>query len=648
MRRLWLLLLAAEAMAQTLDDFSSAMYPPVSPVYPCTKLLNRGGVIGCESPSPHVIGALKLINSTEELRNFSRAAGSSAVVLVLPFKVFADVGAFTLIDTVDERRPAGLGVLVLAPDAADLPTSFSPGAQNPQQAMGLHPDAFHAWNPHGTGLSQRFFRYPVFMVGRSATAAVLEKCEHNTATNQDYPRWAAKMILTMQAQNNSLQCLRDNTCQPITAQSVHATISPSAQPQTGERPPKIVLAAGVIDSTSFFHGDWGSRADQLSPGGGAEIAGATAIVVAARAVRAFQQSASGRKLKSSVVFALFSAESWGRVGSRRFMASPPAGLNVSNIQYAIGVGGISAATAGNNALYLHTDTKLQPTATSKMNSAKWLEMAGLKQPGSGGDRPGPGWMPPNPVETIVASANRSGLATISAVIAGHDSTFSNPYYHSQLDGRRNAPVDTVCHLASALAKSILVLGGVPQSEATKVADTTCQTFAREILDCTLSNFSCQLASMSLASRGEHTIDGYPPHYVLIRSQPRSRSPLESFFHDLLANETAKNRMGPCTKQGDCSDISTCVLGRCVESSAGFHDAYSPALAYDSGRWTVDIDLAERENDPLWCESNWHSDLGVTMFIQDDPAAERRMLYAGFAVLALSVALVASDAIPCVP
>jgi hypothetical protein len=63
---------------------------------------------------------------------------------------------------------------------------------------------------------------------------------------------------------------------------------------------------------------------------------------------------------------------------------------------------------------------------------------------------------------------------------------------------------------------------------------------------------------------------------------------------------------------------------------------------------VDIDLAERENDPLWCESNWHSDLGVTMFIQDDPAAERRMLYAGFAVLALSVALVASDAIPCVP
>merc|ERR1712146_640838 len=42
------------------------------------------------------------------------------------------------------------------------------------------------------------------------------------------------------------------------------------------------------------------------------------------------------------------------------------------------------------------------------------------------------------------------------------------------------------------------------------------------------------------------------------------------------------------------------------------------LAREAGRSTISLEADE----PLWTESNWHGDLGVTLFLQDDPKLER--------------------------
>ena len=631
---------------QTLDDFGAHMYPLVLPAYPCTKLLNTTGAIGCEASGPSISGTLRHVRSIRELDDFARAPASHTI-LVLPFRLFAHHDTLGAIDHAHERSGVGgIGVLVLAPDTNDLPLEFSPELANPQQQTGMYNATFTAWNSNGTGASHTFSRFPIFMVGKSASADLLEKCRQYENTTATYPRWAAKLTLTMQAQSNSIECLAASTCSPLTAQSVVAVISPTSLSTPSAADSGGILAAAVMDSTSFFHGDWNTRDDQLSPGGGAEIAGAVATVAAARAVFKVRH-----RLQIPIYFAIFSAETWGRVGSRRFMSHPPKGLNVSAIKYAIGVGGISNVTSPKE-LYLHVDQYGPQKVSSKaLTSLLTDPQAGVQ--GLSKASPHPGRIPPNPVETV---AKLTDFEATSAVIAGHNAAFDNRYFHSILDGSNNARSDVVCNLATTLARSLVVLSAGadstvdPEFLSTISAD---QKFVDQLLDCTLNDFGCPLANHILESRGERSVDGFAPHYVLVRRNPQQTSPLEAFFHDLLANETAGHRGGPCRNSQDCADAGPapdivngesrmCVMGTCLVTGARFHDAYSSALTFDaaSSQWIVDSAQAASDCDPVWAESNWHSDLGVTLFLQGDPSAERHVLYVGVAVLAVSLALVA--------
>ena len=90
------LAMPAAASAQSLADFTASIYPPVVPAYPCTKLLNRSGAIGCENPTQQVLAPLELIGSEAELsaRADAPAPRADAPMLVLPYEVFAHDDAF--------------------------------------------------------------------------------------------------------------------------------------------------------------------------------------------------------------------------------------------------------------------------------------------------------------------------------------------------------------------------------------------------------------------------------------------------------------------------------------------------------------------------------------------------------------------------
>eukprot|EP01046_Picozoa_sp_COSAG06_P002734 COSAG06_NODE_99_length_24156_cov_20.889549_23_plen_667_part_00 len=632
---------APPAAAQTLTEFTASMYPTVLPAYPCTKLLNRTGAIGCENSVPQVLAPMELLRSAAALaeRAEQPTAAGDEPMLVLPYDVFADDATF---DAVDRIAPAG--ILVLAPESGPLPPHFSPAEQDPQHPTGLYgasgPDARdeYPWNPNGTGISHRFFRYPIWLIGRTAAADVVARCEESEAQAEKFPRWAAKTILTMQAQTNSLECLDANSCMPLTGQSVLSVLGPRTTPE-------IILATAALDSTSFFHGDWTSRADQLSPGGGAEIAGAIAAVAAARALRGVAGA-----LTTPVAFAIFSAESWGRVGSRHLAACtwPPTNPpnpntcpvtlpDMTSIREVIGIGGISEETESNQ-FYAHID----PAAPGQAAAATVIQAQLVAaDPNLTASTTEPQRLPTSSAETFARLFNTTAL-----VIAGHDTAFTNRFYHSELDRRNNAQPDTVCSLATTLARSLHILGGAPGGTSTLEADCA---FVAELIECTLGDFGCALAKELL---GTADVDGTPPHYVFIRRDPSTVSPLEAFFYSLMARESAVSTSShECSSDQDCRDagigeatpteLRLCVAGTCLVSDTRYIDAHSNALDFDGnqGRWVVtEGDLEPDE--PLWTESDWHSDLGVTLFLQDDPALERRVLLAGVGWGVVCVAAVA--------
>lgn len=630
----------APAAAQSLEDFTAKLYPTVLPAYPCTKLLNRTHPIGCENAVPRVQAPMLLLSTAAALaaRADAPADGDEPPMLVLPYDVFADDDTF---DAVDRIAPAG--ILVLAPEAGPVPPHFSPADQDPQRATGLYGDLSpssreaYAWNPFGTGVSHRFFRFPIYFVGRTAVDGVVQRCEESEAQEARYPRWAAKVILTMQAQTNSLECLDAQSCMPLTGQSVLSVMGVRADPATDP----IVLATATLDSTSFFHGDWTQRADQLSPGGGAEIAGAIATVVAARALKTVVA-----ELTTPIALALFSAETWGRLGSRHLVncttPTTPAGVNdcpnslpnMAVIREAIGVGGISEETVAGQ-FYAHIDS-LAVGQDSAAATALRAALVGVDGAGIQNATTTPERLPTSPVETF---ARRWG--TTSLVIAGHADTFTNRFYHGELDRSNNANASTVCSLATALARSLHVRAGA----ATSALEADC-AFTQQLVDCLLGDFSCPLAKEILDAAD---VDGTPPHYVMIRRDPTTVSPLEGFLYGLMARETAVSTSEhACTRDQDCRDAAIgtptgterrlCVARTCLVSDSQYVDAHSNALNFNgnTGRWEVDESQLEPD-EPLWTESDWHSDLGVTLFLQDDPTLERTVLLVGvgWAVLCIS-------------
>ena len=279
-------------------------------------------------------------------------------------------------------------------------------------------------------------------------------------------------------------------CVPLSGQTVFATIkSPAATS------PQILLAAASMDSTAFFH--------DASPGAGAEIAGAVAMIAAARALRSVVD-----ELDVPILMAIFAAEAWGRTGSRRFLSDPPKGLDKSQIKYAVGVDGISNTTSN---IYVHVDEAMHPNDGLALQT-QLVAGAGGELTAATTDR-----IPPNPVESVNLDPLLRGVPV--AVLAGYDQQYGSQYYHSALDGPANAPKATACKLATALARSLHVLSSNSSATVSKLlADCA---YVESLMYCLLQDFGCQLARDILGP--DHDMTGPLSHYIFIRNDPASQN-----------------------------------------------------------------------------------------------------------------------------
>lgn len=185
--------------------------------------------------------------------------------------------------------------------AAYSPFSATPdGKGSPSEGIALHPE--YEWNPLGSGFYYQDSSKPVVYVSDpDAISQLLSKAHQNakgTASNEYIMEISSYMGPD---EMNSVTCLSKGACVPMGGQSVWSLAG-----KRDTRP--VILLATALDSVSNVY-DAGE--DELNAG--VRLSVLLGIVKALETV----QLQSGSK---QLMIAFFEGESWGRVGSRFFLA----------------------------------------------------------------------------------------------------------------------------------------------------------------------------------------------------------------------------------------------------------------------------------------------------------------------------------------
>lgn len=225
--------------------------------------------------------------------------------------------------TLEQLRATGKvgGVLVLEdadkPDLDAKDACFSHDVNTPQgdgtPSSRLSLDGSYPWNPRGNGLMKGDLSIPIALVGRSESEPMRNRAARNRQHGVNFrPAYFAHMWYYFGGAGvDSASCLRwldrDGStapkCLPLGGQSVWGTFG-----SRDSRP--VVMATAGMDAASLF---------QDATYGANEAAGSIITLLAAADALSRVHSALSAAPKQ-VALALFQAETYGFVGSRRFVA----------------------------------------------------------------------------------------------------------------------------------------------------------------------------------------------------------------------------------------------------------------------------------------------------------------------------------------
>ena len=402
------------------------------------------------------------------------------------------------------------------------------------------------------------------------------------------------------------------------------------------------MAVAPLDSSSLFH-DVAFGADST----------ASAVVAILAAADALSRTPEAATLPFQILFALFQAEQWGRLGSRRWLTevdaftcaanvtatdSPTgreycakplrsdvafAALALHDFAYVIAVDQVGRP--GLRELYLHEfDSRPEPSnstfytlnATLSVPSAPPLTLTFASHALTSAQPPTPllSWKERDPP-----------LSFDGAVLSGYDLQFESRFYHSEYDNASAVEASAVASVATLLARGLYALAlneSTPAAAAAKVPTSLVAnaTFVVEALSCITVNARCRLFADALGTSIEGLAslvpDGPLSLYTSVYNQPYTLpgggyvlqpKPFEAAVRNMLAFSTATERVGNCTTTGDCTATTSskayeCLFGTCVISNAFYHDAVSRALdaTDEPGVWDISIDKTDAE-DSLWTE-----------------------------------------------
>ncbi|KAL1365396.1 hypothetical protein HN51_013432 [Arachis hypogaea] len=623
---------------ESVPDLQNTMYKVIDGD-PCVRLLNLSGPIGCANP-----GRDKVLAPIIGFENVDGMSESSAILV--SFEDFPSL--FNRISDDLSFASKVAGVLVKSrTDVQNNLKGFSPDQKFPQAQFAPYHNFSYEWNPIGSGIMWKYYNFPVFLLTESATATIEEFVIRNENKKRAYTSNVAEFDLVMQTTksgtHDSKSCLKEATCLPLGGYSVWSSLPPINVSSSKQSKP-IILAVASMDSASFFR--------DKSLGADSPISGLIALLAA---VDALSHVHGLGDLSKQLVFAVFTGEAWGYLGSRRFLveleinSDAVHGLTHSSIETVVELGSVGKGyNEGVKNFFAHKEggsAATDMTMTALKRAQESLLSENIKVASASASNPG---IPPSSLMTF----SKENSAISGVVLEDFDSVFVNKFYHSHLDDLSNVNSSAVVAAASLVARTLYILA----SDSKDVEDSVLASInvnvslVKQLMGCLLAcdpGLSCELVNKYISPTST-----CPSHYVGVIVDEPSSTPYPGYINDVprfvwnfLADITSIPRehinssgcQQGCIRDEVCIKAETDGKGVCILSTTRYVPAYSTRLKYESGVWNV---LPSNSSDimgivdPIWTESNWNS-IGMRVYTVQNAAYDRIVLFGGIALTILS-------------
>ncbi|CAL9246620.1 unnamed protein product [Arabidopsis halleri] len=682
---------------ESVPDLQKLMYVAVDG-YPCVRLLNLSGEIGCSNPGlnkvvapiiklkdvkdlvqPHTI----LVTADEMEDFFTRHLVITEFVFTSTLVFKANQFSFLLLhesETTDcneytlflnsaihvvtwllvhlewIRVSSDLsfaskigGVLVQSgSNFQQKLKGFSPDKKFPQAQFSPYENVEYKWNSAASSIMWKNYNFPVYLLSESGISAVQEilskkKMKHGTYTS-DVAEFNMVMETTKAGTHNSEACLQEGTCLPLGGYSVWSSLPPISVSSSNNRKP-VVLTVASMDSASFFR--------DKSFGADSPISGLVALL---GAVDALSRVDGLSNLKKQLVFLVLTGETWGYLGSRRFLheldlhSDAVAGLSDTSIETVLEIGSVGKGLSGGINTFFAHKTRVSSVTNMTLDALKIAQdsLASKNIKILSADTANPG-IPPSSLMAFM----RKNPQTSAVVLEDFDTKFVNKFYHSHLDDLSNINSSSVVAAASVVARTLYILASDNKDTSNSALGSihVNASFIEELLTCLLAcepGLSCNLVKDYISPTNT-----CPGNYAgVILGEPSSKPYLgyvgdvSRFLWNFLADKTSVqkgNTTSVCSK-GVCSKIDeVCIKaesnkeGTCVVSTTRYVPAYSTRLKYNDGAWTI---LPQNSSDsmgmvdPVWTESNWDT-IRVHVYTVQHSAYDNAVLVAGIIVTTLA-------------
>ncbi|KAG9443953.1 hypothetical protein H6P81_015293 [Aristolochia fimbriata] len=624
---------------ESVPDLEKAMYLVVDG-YPCVRLLNLSGAIGCANPgrSKVVAPLVRVKTSEDELDRLS--------TVMVPLDVMKDFLTRVSSDLNFAQKVAGVLVESEVEGHNELAGGFSPDDKFPQAEFAPYKKNNYEWNPVGSGIMWNRYDFPVFLLSKNSSVVLQEIAEKNAKRNKAYPTDVAEFDFVMQTttagSHNSESCLKDQSCLPLGGYSVLSSLPPINVSSTKTSKP-ILLAVASQDSSAFFH--------DKSLGADSSISGMISLLAA---IDALSRIDGLQKLEKQLVFLFPTGESWGYLGSRRFLAELDAGtdavtgLNGTLISEILEIGSVGKDSTKATTLFAHLGKDVsgaKDMLTALQQASESLGPEGPKIEKASSSNPG---VPPSSLMAFL----RKNSSTSGIVLEDFDSVFTNKFYHSHLDNLLNVNSSSIVKAASVVARALYILANDDSKLNTKLLNSinVNVSLVHELLGCLLTcdpGLGCGLVkdfivpSTICSSHYVGVLQGSPSTY------PQYVGDTSRFIWNFLSERTSIGRKNVTSCSQGCQNPGeVCIRaeikgrGSCVISSTRYVPAYSTRLKYE-GSWVVIPSNASDEMglvDPIWAESYWNT-LGVRVYTLQSSSYDNLVLLWGVGITALAYLLI---------
>ncbi|KAM0927258.1 hypothetical protein ACQ4PT_003316 [Festuca glaucescens] len=623
------------ATLESVPDLVKAMYVNIES-FPCVRLLNLSGEIGCANP-----GHGQIIAPVVRFSSIDQLVQPSAVLL--PLDQMSDF--FLRVSNHPELYHNVAGVLVESNGVHSNLLELSPDRKFPQEDFAPYSNVSQDWNPAGSGIMWKRYDFPAFLLSEESTQTLRQIADKNEKSNNGYQANVAEFDLVMQTTkaetHDSESCLKAQSCLPLGGQSVWASLPPMSNASKHQKP--VIMVVASQDSASFFR--------DRSLGADSPISGLIALLTA---VDALSHVHDLSKLKKQLVFAAFDGEAWGYLGSRKFLqeldegADSVNGINSSMIEQVLEIGSVGKGISeGHPLFYAHA-------ARNSSISKKMLDALQSGSDSLGSDnvkvKPAATSNPGVPPSSLM-SFMRKHTSTSGVVLEDFDSQFSNRFYHSYLDNPANINSSSIAAAAALVARSLYILAtaDMPVDLMTLNTIRVNVTLVEELIGCLLTcdpGLSCGIAKSFISPS-----NSCPSHYVGVFQDSPSSTQFPSYADDtsrfiwnFLADRTGTLAGIIISCTGKCSDENEVCVGaevegggRCVVSTTRYVPAYSTRLKFEDNAWHV---LPANSSDPMgaadpvWTESYWNT-ISLRVYAVQSTTSDWLVLLAGLVVTAVS-------------